>query len=77
MSAEIIRLRVFTHSVGAPQVEGPCPFCRRGSIHADFTGESNEEGHPILTHTEPTCEAFDRMTADEFVQAVLDGRHRS
>ena len=77
MSAENIHLRA--HPGGPSRVQGPCPFCRErgGTIDCDFTGESNKDGLPLLVHSEPTCDTFDRMTADEFVQAVLDGEHRS
>jgi hypothetical protein len=61
---------------GPGRVKGPCPFCLVGEIDCDFTGGGSIDGHPALVHTEPTCDAFDRMTADEFVQAVLDGKHR-
>lgn len=76
MSAETIHIRPAARSY--EQVEGPCPFCRErgGTIHCDFTGASNKQGVPVLVHSEPTCETFDRMTGDEFVHAVLDGEHR-
>jgi hypothetical protein len=52
------------------RVDGPCPFCRDkgGTITCDFE-------HDMLLHSLPVCEPFERMTADEFVQAVIDRKH--
>jgi len=51
-------------------ISGPCPFCRHsgGSITCSF-----DEG--VLLHTLPPCETYLRLSADEFVQAVIDKKH--
>lgn len=58
-------------------VSGACPFCHRaeGRITADFEGKSNSVDSPMLLHTLPVCREFERMTGDEFVQAVIDRKH--
>jgi hypothetical protein len=58
-------------------VSGPCPFCHRegGTIHCDFDGEG--DGTPSLLHSLPTCATYDKMTADEFVRAVIERQHLS
>ena len=54
---------------------GPCPFCHRsgGTVSVDWEAEN---GRPAaLYHSLPTCETYDRLTADEFVRAVIERRH--
>jgi len=57
------------------RVKGPCPFChhRGGTIDCDFEGQVG--GQPMLYHSLPTCPEYDRMSADEFVAAVIERRH--
>jgi hypothetical protein len=41
---------------------GQCPFCGRAvSVRWGL-------------HAQPTCEAFDRMSGDDFVRAVVNGK---
>ena len=49
---------------------GPCPFCHHsgGKLECDFDGG-------MLFHTLPVCETFNRLTADEFVKAVIERKH--
>jgi hypothetical protein len=55
---------------GRQRIDAACPFCAPsgGIITLDFE-------HGGILHSLPVCQSFDRMTADEFVQAVLDGKH--
>lgn len=62
-------------------VSGPCPFCRHsgGTITADF---SPPEGGPAgaagsLFHSLPTCETYDRLSADDFMRAAIARKHVS
>ena len=55
-------------------VSGNCPYCGR-SVSVRWGDPPDDPGH--LFHAEPTCDAFDRMSGDDFVRAVVDGRHKS
>ena len=56
---------------------GACPFCGvEFSVDWDNTGPTGEATGAIF-HGEPLCKKFQTLTGDEFVQAVLDGKHRS
>jgi len=58
-------------SVAEDSIKGPCPFCHRqgGQIICDFNGVG------VLIHTLPACETYNRLSADDFVQAVIDRKH--
>lgn len=64
-----------------PEVtNGTCPFCHR-AFTVDW-GELGEDGQlkpntGVLLHALPVCSDFARLSADEFVAAVLAGKHRS
>jgi hypothetical protein len=49
--------------------DGACPFCKK-NIRVNWEAAQ-------LLHAMPMCERFKTLTADEFVQAVLDGQHLS
>lgn len=57
-------------------VTGPCPFChtKGGNITVDW-GDEKRDG--ALFHSLPYCETYSRLTADEFVRAVIERRHLS
>jgi hypothetical protein len=55
---------------------GGCPFCGVG-FTVDWGGGDTEEPNGAIYHEYPTCHAFETLTGDQFVRAVLDGKHRS
>lgn len=55
-------------------VDGRCPYCGR-AVSVRWGDPPDDPGH--LLHAQPTCGAFDRMSGDDFVRAVVDGRHKS
>jgi hypothetical protein len=55
-------------------VEGRCPFCQR-TFSVRWGNPPADPGH--LLHALPMCDAFERMSGDEFVAAVVKGAHRS
>jgi len=50
-------------------VEGICPFCRL-PIRVDW-----DQG--VLEHALPMCEQFKKLSADDFVRAVINGEHKN
>lgn len=56
-----------------PDVEGPCPFCFR-PIKVWWNDPPGKPGE--FHHALPECREFKTMTADEFVQAVINGQHK-
>jgi hypothetical protein len=58
-------------------VSGPCPFCHRtgGTITVDFHTPQPDGGTGLVLHSLPTCETYDRLSADDFVRAVIDKKH--
>jgi hypothetical protein len=61
-------------SVVKSDVNGHCPFCRR-DVSVRWGNPPNDPGH--LFHALPTCDQFNRMTADQFVRAVIAGKHKN
>jgi hypothetical protein len=53
-------------------IEGSCPYCRQhgGSLRVEFDTMS-------VFHSTPICDAFDRMSADEFIDSIVRGRRKS
>jgi hypothetical protein len=56
-------------AVDEDTVEGTCPFCGV-KMRCNW-----KAGH--IDHAVPMCKTFKKLTADEFVQAVLDGKHKN
>jgi hypothetical protein len=48
---------------------GACPFCER-QVSVNWDDQA-------LLHEQPMCKDFETRTADQFVQAVLDGMHKN
>jgi hypothetical protein len=63
-------------------VTGPCPFChtKGGQITVDW-GEAAQGSKPardgMLFHSLPYCGTYERLSADEFVRAVIERKHLS
>jgi hypothetical protein len=56
---------------------GGCPWCGLGfSVDWNDAGP-NGEATGAIYHELPLCKKYMELTGDEFVQAVLDGKHRS
>lgn len=47
------------------RIDFKCPFCVKGECTAGYVGED-----PVVVHTTPSCETFDRLDPIEFLSAV-------
>lgn len=56
---------------------GVCPFCGLGFAVDWHEAGPQGEATGAIYHEHPLCKQYDTLSGDEFVQAVLDGKHRS
>ena len=55
-------------------VDGHCPFCQR-PVSVRWGSPPEDPGD--LLHGLPMCDQFQKMTADDFVRAVVAGKHKN
>jgi hypothetical protein len=79
IGGELYRWLQWERMTAKMKKSGPCPFCLHsgGMVEWDFDnpGVGGDSTTGYVNHSLPACENYVRLSADDFVRAIIDRKH--